>query len=456
MGYEEGRPEILAAMELGYPRFVMHPHVAALFRRFEVAYGADGERCLAFPSVDVTRRCARFLEARGWSSREVEPEGALGVHALFFPEKAFDDAKSFWQHFGKIISSRQAEAILGGWAPPEGGEAARGAIRERIAGLTGASTDNVWLFPSGMAAVSRALRMAQERRPGARSIQLGFPYVDVLKVQTVSGPGAHFVPDYNLDSVKAYLTSEPICALVCEFPGNPLLRGCSLSALSALARAHDIPLIVDDTAATYFNVQLFPYADILATSLTKSFSGGGDVMAGAIVLGPDSPAREEIARSMGRTDEDLLWSGDALQLEVNSRDFDRRMPQVNQTTERLCDWLEVHPAIDRVYYPKFTMRQEFDEVLRPGGGYGGLFSLLLKDPERVAPLFYDRLEVSKGPSLGNNFTLACPYTLLAHFNELDWAESYGVSRYLIRVSVGLESAEDLIARFDRALEGIAG
>ena len=59
--------------------------------------------------------------------------------------------------------------------------------------------------------------------------------------------------------------------------------------------------------------------------------------------------------------------------------------------------------------------------------------------------------VTKGPSLGTNYTLACPYTLLAHYPELDWAESCGVSRWLVRVSVGLEQAADLIERFDQAL-----
>jgi cystathionine gamma-synthase len=66
--------------------------------------------------------------------------------------------------------------------------------------------------------------------------------------------------------------------------------------------------------------------------------------------------------------------------------------------------------------------------------------------------FYDALEVSKGPSLGTNFTISCPYTLLAHYTELDWAESNGVDRRLIRVSVGLEDFEDLKDRFERALK----
>ena len=79
-----------------------------------------------------------------------------------------------------------------------------------------------------------------------------------------------------------------------------------------------------------------------------------------------------------------------------------------------------------------------------------MFSLVLKDAPANAPKFYDALRVSKGPSLGTNFTLACPYTLLAHFDELDWVESIGVSPHLVRVSIGLEEVDDLARRFDDA------
>ena len=66
--------------------------------------------------------------------------------------------------------------------------------------------------------------------------------------------------------------------------------------------------------------------------------------------------------------------------------------------------------------------------------------------------FYNALKVCKGPSLGTNFTLACPYVLLAHYNELDWAAKCGLPAHLIRVSVGLEDTKDLWRRFEKALK----
>jgi cystathionine gamma-synthase len=454
VGYEEGRPEIVSAMQLGYPRFVLHPQVAELFALLEDRYGKPGERCFAYPSASAAQRCVLYLEARGWEGVRMAFCPETRIHAVFFPEAAFRDAKSYWQHFGKIISSRRAEAALEGRDAAPGGPEAKRAIRERIGHFVGESADRVWLFPSGMAAMAMAMRVAQEHRPGARSIQLGFPYVDVFKVQTVTGPGSHFQPEYDLEAVARILEQEPICAIVCEFPGNPLLCGASLPGLQRLAHAHGAVLIVDDTAATYANVQVFPHADLLVSSLTKAFSGEGDVMAGGLVLHGASPHAQAFATLLEAQCEDLFWDDDALVLARNSEDFETRVFATNKTAEALCDWLREQPVVESVYYPKYTMRAAYDEVLRPGGGYGSLFSIVLKNGPENAPRFYDRLRVSKGPSLGNNFTLACPYTLLAHFEELDWAESHGVSRWLVRVSVGLEPLEDLKARFAAALEGL--
>jgi cystathionine gamma-synthase len=78
----------------------------------------------------------------------------------------------------------------------------------------------------------------------------------------------------------------------------------------------------------------------------------------------------------------------------------------------------------------------------------------LKNAAKTAPAFFDALKISKGPNLGTNFSLCCPYTILAHHDELDFVEHCGISRYLVRVSVGLEDPHWLIARFHEALDGL--
>jgi cystathionine gamma-synthase len=154
----------------------------------------------------------------------------------------------------------------------------------------------------------------------------------------------------------------------------------------------------------------------------------------------------------GVCDDPELYEDDAKVTWENGQDFERRSAQINATTEALVGWLLTQTeTVAEVFYPSLTQRGIYDAYKRPGGGYGGLFSVSLK--EVCSPTaFYDALDVYKGPSLGTNFTLACPYTLLAHYHELDFARAHGVCPNLVRVSVGMEPLERLKKAFGVALE----
>ena len=454
VAYEEGDLALRAQLACGYPRFVVHPLVAQLFAEAERQLAAPGERAFVFPSQRVAQRCADFIGQHVQASARVAHFASGGLCAVLFPETAWDTAKRYWQHYGEIVSSRWAESVLEDQTPPQADEA-RQTLRERIATHTGGHPSDVFFQPTGMGALTAALRLAQALRPGLKTAQLGFPYVDLLKIQHLHGQGVHFLPrgsDADIEALEKILDEEQLCAVFCEVPGNPLLQSVNLPRLSALLRRHGVPLVVDDTVGTFHNIAAFPHADLLTSSLTKFFSGTGDVMAGSLVINPDSPHAETLRGLQQELHEELFWDGDVLALEQNSGDFDARMDRINATTEAVCAVLKEHPLVERLYYPKYETPEAYRALMKPGAGYSGLFSIELRDPARHAQPFYDALRVSKGPSLGNNFTLACPYVLLAHYDELDWAESVGLSRYLVRVSVGLECAEDLIARFHEALE----
>jgi len=149
--------------------------------------------------------------------------------------------------------------------------------------------------------------------------------------------------------------------------------------------------------------------------------------------------------------EELLWSEDAVILETNARGFPERMRRHNANGLLIAERLRKHPAVEKVWYPKWEFAAAYEAVRGPTGGWGALITFLPRNAKTTSPRIYDRLEFCKGPSLGTVFTLACPFTLLAHYTELDWAEACGVSRYLIRISVGLEDPEDLWQRLDSAL-----
>jgi cystathionine gamma-synthase len=143
--------------------------------------------------------------------------------------------------------------------------------------------------------------------------------------------------------------------------------------------------------------------------------------------------------------DDIYYDEDAIFMERNSRNFSQRAAQIDANAERVCDFLHaasLDPSspITEVFYPKWQTASHYAARRLPNGGFGGLFSLAFAHP-RAAEAFYDALACVKGPSLGTNFTLACPYTILAHYAELDWAAQYGIPASLVRVSIGLEDAD---------------
>jgi cystathionine gamma-synthase len=110
--------------------------------------------------------------------------------------------------------------------------------------------------------------------------------------------------------------------------------------------------------------------------------------------------------------------------------------------------------VKRVFHPKINpSRLNYDAFRTADGGYGSLLSVLFHD-DAHAITFYDAIETAKGPSLGTNFTLTSPYTILAHYTELDWAAQFGVERGLVRISAGLEERETLVGVFNEALKAI--
>ena len=156
--------------------------------------------------------------------------------------------------------------------------------------------------------------------------------------------------------------------------------------------------------------------------------------------------------------EDTYYDEDAIFMERNSRNFSQRAAQIDANAEHVCDFLyaasqpnQPSSPITQVFYPKWQTANHYAARRLPGGGFGGLFSLTFAS-QGAAEAFYDTLACAKGPSLGTNFTLACPYTILAHYTELDWVEQYGVTRSLVRVSVGLEDTSWLHGVFADALK----
>ncbi|KAG5927242.1 hypothetical protein E4U42_002417 [Claviceps africana] len=323
-------------------------------------------------------------------------------------------------------------------------------------GLQDLHESDVYLFPAGMNAIFNAHRALLTARGQLKSVNFGFPYVDTLKILQKFGPGCKFFGHGSagdLDQLEKSLRDGiRYLALFCEFPGNPLLTSPDLQRIRRLADEFDFAVVVDETIGTFANVNVLPAADVVVSSLTKIFSGDSNVMGGSAILNPKSKYYTSLKKAMDQVYEDTYWAEDVVFMERNSRDFLHRMDRINANAETICAILIGHPSVKQIFYPKYNAsRKYYEEFKFASKGYGGLISIIFKNKTQ-AHVFYDSMEIAKGPSLGTNFTLCSPYVLLAHYKELAWAAQFGVEEDLVRVSVGLEDAVLLKQTFMKALE----
>ena len=452
VGYEERDPATMDRLELGYPRFYYHPLVEQAFARF--CPDEDKEGQIYATRTTAERARAYILSKHPESTVELRNITGSPCTVIAYPTECADSAKEYWQHAGGGISSRCAEQLLSGDDLPNATDAEK-VICERLAGFLGTNAQHIYLFSSGMSAINAAFLAVQEIYKDRPSAQFAFPYGDTLKLQEKMGAKkALFYPEghsADLQALETDLKITPISSLFCEFPTNPLLTSVDLPKLRELADEHQFPVIIDETLGACINQNTLPVSDVTAISLTKFFSGTSDVMGGALIINPDAPFAECFKDLLGSIHErEAFHPADLIKLEQDSRCCRERVENINQSALAVCEYLNAHPAVESVYYPAITDREMYDRFRRPDGGYGGLFSFVLKDAAKVTEAFYNALEITKGPNLGTSFSLCCPFTLIAHYDELEWAESAGASRWLIRISTGIEPADELIARLDLA------
>ena len=449
--YEEGDADVVGRLQAAYPRFCLHPYVRRLCLE---TFGAENAG-LIFPCTAAAQRAADYVAWRGGKSARFVPVPNQSACGVAVESDDFSKLREYWQHAGEVVTSRAAELILNGQVVESSETSARTTVRQRLQGFRTNHDAEIWLYPCGMAAIAAVWRVLRQHDATHPSVQFGFPYVDTLKIQQRFAPAdVRFYPVGNrqdLEELKQLLSHQNIAAVLCESTTNPLLTSLDLERLRQLADQHGFVLVVDDTLAACINHDVLQYADVVVTSLTKYFSGYGDVLAGCVTLNPASRHAVLLRNGLAAKFEELLVDVDVEVLEKNSRDVRIRVESINANANHLAAWLSQQPQVDKVYHPGLDTHR-FDWMNQHSTNHnGGLLSFVLKNPAINTPKVFDQLEVCKGPNLGTNFTLCCPYTILAHYTELDFVEGCGVSRWLLRVSVGTEPIDVLKERFARAL-----
>ena len=178
VAYEEGDQSVISAFNSGYPRFFMNPLVTELRTKLAERLGVMSDESLLLPTEGAARRCAAYVQHRTGSSADIHATDE-GVWLIQSPAGK-SALREFWQHSGEIVASRTAQRCLVGDTQSITATDPKQALREHVAELQHVPTDDVYLFPSGMAAIYTAWRITQSDT--AAPIQFGFPYVDTFKI----------------------------------------------------------------------------------------------------------------------------------------------------------------------------------------------------------------------------------------------------------------------------------
>ena len=447
--YEEKKDHCMNLLQAIYPRFGLNPLVSQIAQKALEEFNIKPAQSWPYPNLKVAERAKLHCERNSDGIAIIKE--VLGFHCLITDVKTTPLAKAFWQHTGLGASSRQAAIALNKEKLPSRneGQRAKNILIERLSKIYNCTPNLIQLHPSGMAALTTALSAIRSIRPKGKFLQLGFPYVDVLKLPQEIFGGCELQIETSPETLISELNKKDPAAIIVELPSNPMLQCIDLPLVSKVARERGIPLIADDTIGSGINIDPLPYVDIIFSSLTKSFAGRGDILAGSLVISSESPWAKELSQAIQVKSLAPLADPDAIALAETSRDVRERLPRLNEACLKLKRELEQHPQISRVLHPEHC--PNFKKIMRSNAGYGCLLSFELKGGVEKAKTFYDSLRVCKGPSLGTNFTLVCPYVLLAHYEELEWANECGVPPYLLRVSVGLEKPSSLWKIFQEAL-----
>lgn len=472
IGYEEGRPETTRHITSGYPRFVVHAHAKQLCEHLGRRPGLAGRSLWLVTSPKMAAALADHLgrtgpaQATSFSAEEID-----GVAHTDTPELNAR-GKLFLQHVGGFLSTRAAEDHLVrlGVRPaaiPEklflGDTTAE--IRRVLHGVyAGVRDPDILLAASGMNAVFaafRAISTVQAPRGRTAWVQLGWLYLDTIAMLKKFTPEP--ARDYlrhgdvtdlvGLERLFAEHGSR-IAGLVIEAPTNPLVQTPDVAAVTALARRHGARLILDPAISSPFSVDLLPFADLVAQSLTKYTAHEGDVIAGAVVVNPAGPDADQL-RSLVVDNLEPVHPRDLARLAAQIGATESVVRRINVSTIKVAAFLESHPAVRQVWWAlQPATRVNYLKVARSPESVGGMISFTLHGPMEK---FYDRVRLPKGPSFGMQTTLLSPFIYLAHYALVTTAAgraelaAHGIDPSLLRLSVGTEPVEHIIASLAEAL-----
>lgn len=308
-------------------------------------------------------------------------------------------------------------------------------------------------FGSGLAAIDCVIKMLN---PGDEVISTNDLYGGSYRIfKTIFekyGIKFHFVDMLDIENISNVINDKTKLIWV-ETPTNPMMNIIDLEAVSKIAKSNHALLAVDNTFATpYLQTPLDLGADIVMHSVTKYLGGHSDVVMGALVCNDDKIAEEmyRIQNSSGAVTAPM----DSFLVLRGIKTLHVRLQRHCENGEKIARWLNDHPKVDKVYWPGFETHTNHDVAKRQMRGFGGMISFTLKGNqiEEAKQIVKQTHLFSLAESLGGVESLIGHPATMTHASiPKEEREKSGVVDSLIRLSVGIEDADDLIADLDKAM-----
>jgi len=309
-------------------------------------------------------------------------------------------------------------------------------------------------FSSGLAATDCLLRMF---KAGDEIIAMddlyGGTYRLFTRLYKDSGIKFHFVDMNDLEKFQSLINENTKLVWV-ETPTNPLMKLADIAAIAQITKKHNILFAVDNTFATpYLQKPLDLGADIVMHSATKYLGGHSDVIAGALII-KDKVLGEELhfkqfatGATLGPMDSFLVLRG--------IKTLHLRVQRHCENGEKVAAYLDNHPLVERVYYPGLASHPYHEIAKKQMSGFGGMVTFTFKSGKKEDAIkFLENLKVfTLAESLGGVESLANHPALMTHASiPEDKRKEVGISDDLVRLSVGIEDIEDLLADLEQAFK----
>jgi len=265
------------------------------------------------------------------------------------------------------------------------------------------------------------------------------------------GVVTHLVPACDYERMEAAITPKTRL-LISESPTNPHLSVVDLERFVALGRKYGVETLIDSTLATPYNLRpLEAGVDYVLHSCTKYLGGHNDLLGGAII---GSAEKIEPLRKLRGVSGMINSPLNVYLLLRGLKTFELRMQRHNENGQKVAEFLAGHKRVERVYYPGLPTHPYHDVARRTMRGFGGLLTFQIKDADwRQTARIVDAVRIPRiAPSFGGvESIIEQPIFMSYHDFTAEQRRAVGIFDNMIRLSCGIENAEDLIADLDQAL-----